>query len=60
MATHDEQEAGLDALLSPDVWKRRVVLWGGAIAVALAAIAFARLKSSPTIDSASATLAPIS
>ena len=26
----------------PDVWKRRVVLWGGAIAVALAAIAFAR------------------
>ena len=35
MATHDEQEAGLDALLSPDVWKRRVVLWGGAIAVVM-------------------------
>jgi H+/Cl- antiporter ClcA len=42
MATQDEQEAGLDALLSPDIWKRRVLLWGGAIAVALAAIAFAR------------------
>ena len=42
MATQDEQEAGLGALLSPDIWKRRVVLWGGAIAVALAAIAFTR------------------
>jgi H+/Cl- antiporter ClcA len=42
MATQDEQETGLDALLSPDIWKRRVVLWGGAILVALAAIAFAR------------------
>ena len=42
MATQDEQEAGLGALLSPHVWKRRIVLWGGAVAVALAAIAFAR------------------
>jgi len=42
MATQDEQEAGLGALLSPDIWKRRVVLWGGAVLVALSAIAFTR------------------
>ena len=29
--------------LSGEAWKRRIALWGGAIAVALAAIVFARL-----------------
>ncbi|MEP6906622.1 MAG: chloride channel protein, partial [Pseudoxanthomonas sp.] len=34
---------GLQPLLSREVWKRRAVLWGGAVAVALAAIFFAKL-----------------
>jgi H+/Cl- antiporter ClcA len=42
MATPQEPEAGLDALLSAQVWKRRTALWGGAILVAAAAILFAR------------------
>lgn len=33
----------LDPLLSAHDWKRRLVLWGGAILVALAALLFARL-----------------
>lgn len=42
MANSQEPEAGLDALLSAQVWKRRTALWGGAILVAAAAILFAR------------------
>ncbi len=39
---HPDPEAGLDGLLSTQLWKRRAVLWGGAVLVALAAIAFAK------------------
>jgi H+/Cl- antiporter ClcA len=42
METSREPEAGLDALLSAQVWKRRAALWGGAVLVAVAAILFAR------------------
>jgi len=33
----------LDPLLSPNDWKRRLALWGGAVPVALAALLFAKL-----------------
>jgi len=39
----DLSESGLTRLWSPDAWKRRLALWGGAVAVALAAIAFAKI-----------------
>lgn len=38
----DHIHAGLARLLSREAWKRRLALWGGAVAVALAAIVFAR------------------
>jgi H+/Cl- antiporter ClcA len=41
-ARDDDHEAGLDLLMSRTSWKRRAVLWGGGIAVALAAIVFAK------------------
>jgi hypothetical protein len=37
---HDE--AGLAVLLSGEGWARRLALWGGGVAVALAAIAFSK------------------
>jgi H+/Cl- antiporter ClcA len=42
MSHHDEPKAGLALLLSGEHWKRRFALWGGGIAVALAAIVFAK------------------
>ena len=41
---HDDEphKSGLALLLSGEHWKRRAALWGGGIAVALAAIAFAK------------------
>jgi H+/Cl- antiporter ClcA len=38
----DPQNAGFDALLSGEDWKRRAALWCGALAVALAAMLFTR------------------
>lgn len=40
-AADDDQDDGL-GLLSSARWKRRIALWGGAVAVALAAILFAK------------------
>ena len=37
-----DEEVGGDGLLSGASWKRRAALWGGAVAVALAAILFAK------------------
>ncbi|MCL6619384.1 MAG: chloride channel protein [Thermomonas hydrothermalis] len=37
-----DDETGLGLLLSTQLWKRRLALWGGAVLVALAAILFAR------------------
>jgi H+/Cl- antiporter ClcA len=41
LPAHDDSDAGLD-LLSGAGWKRRAALWTGAVAVALAAIVFAK------------------
>ncbi|MEZ5566659.1 MAG: chloride channel protein [Gammaproteobacteria bacterium] len=38
----NEQEAGLRQLLSRESWKRRLALWGGGVAVALASLLFAK------------------
>ncbi len=47
MTPHDSppasEEAGLAQLWSREAWKRRLALWGGAVAVALAAVAFAKI-----------------
>ncbi|WP_240906174.1 chloride channel protein [Thermomonas sp. HDW16] len=46
MPMQHDPETGLDGLLSAQLWKRRAVLWGGAVLVALAAIAFAKASDS--------------
>ena len=42
MRSDDAHRSGLAFLLSGEHWKRRAALWGGGVAVALAAIAFAK------------------
>lgn len=42
MSLPDSPQGGLRAALSADGWKRRIALWGGAVAVALVAIVFAK------------------
>ncbi|MGY4515440.1 chloride channel protein [Lysobacter sp. HA18] len=42
MGRFHHDEAGLAVLLSSEGWRRRIALWGGALAVALAAIVFAK------------------
>lgn len=41
-SARDEETAGPEPLLSGTSWRRRAALWGGAVAVALAAILFAK------------------
>ncbi len=41
--TPDPDETGPAQLWSREAWKRRIALWGGAVAVALAAIVFAKV-----------------
>jgi len=42
MQSSSPPQTGLPALLSSAQWKRRLVLWGGAVAVALVALVFAK------------------
>ena len=42
MPTRNTPPSAFDRLLSGESWKRRAALWGGGVAVALAAIAFAK------------------
>ena len=42
MSAPDAPSSGLALLLSGEQWKRRLALWGGGVAVALAAIVFAK------------------
>ncbi|WP_454829743.1 chloride channel protein [Pseudoxanthomonas wuyuanensis] len=42
MAAHDDAHDASHPLLSRQSWKRRIALWGGAVAVALAALLFAK------------------
>ena len=42
MEAHQDEEGAVEGLLSGTGWKRRSALWGGAVAVALAAIVFAK------------------
>ena len=42
MPAPDAHKSGLALLLSGEQWKRRLALWGGGVAVALAAIVFAK------------------
>jgi H+/Cl- antiporter ClcA len=42
MSAHDTPPTGLGLLLSRERWTQRIALWGGAVSVALAAIAFTK------------------
>lgn len=42
MLSTEKAQAALGSLLSRQIWKRRAALWGGAIAVALVALLFAK------------------